>query len=435
MAVRFIISALLVTGATAARWAVIAAGSSGYPNYRHQADACHAYQILKAGGVPPENIILFSYDDVAHAFQNPFKGKLFNRPDPTGNGTDVYAGCNIDYRGEDVTPQKFLGALTGQGSGKVLKSTAEDEVFVYFADHGAPGLIAFPSSELHVMDLQKALADMSTAKMFKKLTFYLEACESGSMFTGMNISGVYAVSAANARESSWGAYCGREAVVAGRHMNVCLGDLFSISWMEDVDSRDVSRETLGAQYQVVKARTNKSHVLQWGDVSFTADVVAEFIGASARPPQPASTWEDLSRGVVSARDADLYRLYAEYSTAEDSTERLRVAELLQQELARQQAAEKAYMKFVEIALPAAQGQHALTIVAMPSNAACELGAHQAFREQCSDKFDANSGFALQFHQLVVNVCFLIENGGLNLDHVAAVRAACGAGEEAPALVV
>ena len=31
-------------------WAVLIAGSSGYGNYRHQSDVCHAYQVLKAGG-------------------------------------------------------------------------------------------------------------------------------------------------------------------------------------------------------------------------------------------------------------------------------------------------------------------------------------------------------------------------------------------------
>jgi glycosylphosphatidylinositol transamidase (GPIT) subunit GPI8 len=33
-------------------WAVLIAGSSGYGNYRHQSDVCHAYQVLKAGGFP-----------------------------------------------------------------------------------------------------------------------------------------------------------------------------------------------------------------------------------------------------------------------------------------------------------------------------------------------------------------------------------------------
>ena len=31
-------------------WAVLVAGSSGYGNYRHQADVCHAYQIVKKAG-------------------------------------------------------------------------------------------------------------------------------------------------------------------------------------------------------------------------------------------------------------------------------------------------------------------------------------------------------------------------------------------------
>jgi hypothetical protein len=33
---------------TAASWVVIVAGSNGYQNYRHQADACHAYQVVAA---------------------------------------------------------------------------------------------------------------------------------------------------------------------------------------------------------------------------------------------------------------------------------------------------------------------------------------------------------------------------------------------------
>jgi legumain len=31
------------------------------------------------------------------------------------------------------------------GNGRVLKSNGNDEVFLNFADHGASGLIAFPS--------------------------------------------------------------------------------------------------------------------------------------------------------------------------------------------------------------------------------------------------------------------------------------------------
>ena len=35
-----------------APFAVIVAGSNGYQNYRHQADACHAKQVLLKRGIP-----------------------------------------------------------------------------------------------------------------------------------------------------------------------------------------------------------------------------------------------------------------------------------------------------------------------------------------------------------------------------------------------
>ena len=42
-------------------WVVIAAGSAGFMNYRHQADACHAYQIAIKNGIPESNIVRFSF--------------------------------------------------------------------------------------------------------------------------------------------------------------------------------------------------------------------------------------------------------------------------------------------------------------------------------------------------------------------------------------
>lgn len=45
-----------------------------------------------------------AYDDVASSSQNPFKGQLFNKPTGNNPGVDVYAGCVIDYKGNDVTP-------------------------------------------------------------------------------------------------------------------------------------------------------------------------------------------------------------------------------------------------------------------------------------------------------------------------------------------
>jgi legumain len=35
-------------------WAVIVAGSNGFWNYRHQADAFHAYQALRKNNIPED---------------------------------------------------------------------------------------------------------------------------------------------------------------------------------------------------------------------------------------------------------------------------------------------------------------------------------------------------------------------------------------------
>ena len=35
-------------------WAFIVAGSNKFSNYRHQADTCHAYQIMKKNGIPED---------------------------------------------------------------------------------------------------------------------------------------------------------------------------------------------------------------------------------------------------------------------------------------------------------------------------------------------------------------------------------------------
>merc|ERR1719174_300490 len=118
---------------------------------------------------------------------------------------------------------------------------------------------------MHKAELLGALQKMKEKAMFKRLVFCLEACESGSMFEGMNIPGVYGLTAANGQESSWGTYCVPEDKVNGKHIGTCLGDLFSVNWMEDLDLETDIGETLEEQYTLVKNETSKSHVMQYSD--------------------------------------------------------------------------------------------------------------------------------------------------------------------------
>ena len=253
-------------------WAVLVAGSNGFWNYRHQADICHAYQVLLKNGIPASNIIVMAYDDIANDLENPIPGKLFNKP----NGKDVYLGCAIDYKGDDVTPENFLSILKGDaasvkgGNGRVLKSTKDSKVFINFSDHGSPGLIAFPNEYLYAKDLNTTINYMYQKQMYQEMVLYIEACESGSMFDKILASdiNVYAVTAANPFESSWGTYCPPNDIVQNVEINSCLGDLFSVVWMEATEQENISKVTLDQQFEIVKNLTDKSHVMRYGDQKF-----------------------------------------------------------------------------------------------------------------------------------------------------------------------
>ena len=47
-----------VEESAARQWAVLVAGSRGWDNYRHQADVCHAFHLLRSRGVPEANIVV-----------------------------------------------------------------------------------------------------------------------------------------------------------------------------------------------------------------------------------------------------------------------------------------------------------------------------------------------------------------------------------------
>jgi len=274
--------------AWAADWAVLLAGSRSYGNYRHQSDTCHAYKIVNKFGIPDSNVIVMQYDDIAKDPSNPYPGQVFNKPTPAGTpGVDVYGGCKKDYTGAAVTPEMFVAVMTGDatktGGRPVLKSGPTDRVFIFFTDHGGTGIIAFPDGSLmSSTTLIGAINQMYNSKMYSHLVFYMEACESGSMFEGLikpSIN-VYVTTASNAVESSWGTYCPPDDMVNGKAIGSCLGDLYSINWMENADSLGPT-ETLQAQFVDVRTKTTQSHVMQYGDLTWTSEPIGNYLGGNS----------------------------------------------------------------------------------------------------------------------------------------------------------
>lgn len=194
----------------------------------------------------------------------------------------------------------MLAVLTGNskavGGKKVLKSTANSRVFFNYADHGAPGLVAMPTGGyLYADKLHAAFKTMHANKMYKEMVVYMEACESGSMFQNIleNNMNIYATSAANASESSWAAYCSPQDKVNGKSVGSCLGDLYSVNWMEDSDKAKMGSETLLTQYNTVKKETSRSHVLQWGELDWDTEPIGDFQSGLIDSIKKKDFWHNL----------------------------------------------------------------------------------------------------------------------------------------------
>eukprot|EP00591_Stephanopyxis_turris_P003386 CAMPEP_0195517158 /NCGR_PEP_ID=MMETSP0794_2-20130614/10103_1 /TAXON_ID=515487 /ORGANISM="Stephanopyxis turris, Strain CCMP 815" /LENGTH=525 /DNA_ID=CAMNT_0040645923 /DNA_START=98 /DNA_END=1675 /DNA_ORIENTATION=+ len=392
-------------------WVVIAAGSKTYGNYRHQADACHAYQVVKAGGVPESNIILMMEDDVANDQENPFPGKLFNKPTAEGTpGVDVYDGCKVDYKGSVVTAQLFLDVITGnaeKAGGKVLKSGPNDKVFINFVDHGGAGIIEFPNGDfLHAKDLNDGLQTMHDNKMYKKLVFYMEACESGSMFQGLLPTdiNVFATTAANAEESSWGTYCPPDDMVNGKSLNSCLGDLYSVNWMEDADTQTGLDRTLEEQYEYIVKVTNKSHPLQFGTTTFESDKVADYLAPKKEGDDDDEdvTGEDAPvRRAVDTHDIELVQDFYKYIRAESqgktADEKKALAEQLVSLIESRQAADE---RFSTLADTVSTMEPEFDADTSSIDADCVKTAYTAFADSCGG-FDS---YSLKYSHQIADLC-------------------------------
>jgi len=228
-------------------WAVLAAGSSGWSNYRHQADVCHAYHVLHSIGIPEDHIIVMMVDDLAYNTKNRFPGKLFNDENVT---KDVYQGVPRDYTGNLVSGKNFLRILSGDvmdiGSKKSLMSGPDDNVFVFFDDHGDYDALIFPHDDVSSSDMQALLDTMAKNNMYKNLIFYIEACMSGSVFYKLNYTGnVYVTTAAPIGVFSYaGCY--------NKNLSAYACDAYSYSWIHDLELNHRANYSFSDQFDVIQ---------------------------------------------------------------------------------------------------------------------------------------------------------------------------------------
>ena len=239
-------------------YAMIVAASSGWENYRHQADALAMYQLLKQQGYDDDHILLIMEDDIAQNRYNSAPGVVRVTPD----GENLYHDVRIDYKMSDLTPADLQAILTGEPTAhtpQVLPTGAGDNLFLFWSGHGDYGSLHYGKEYVTTSALREILTRMAEKRNYRKLFFAIEACYAGSVVESCEgLEGMLFLTAANNAETS-------KADMKDEQLHVYLSNGFTrafqtkLTEQPDVSLRDlfyfVATQTVGSHASLY----NQSH--------------------------------------------------------------------------------------------------------------------------------------------------------------------------------
>ena len=253
------------------QYAVLVQGSSGFINYRHQADVLSIYQSLRRGGFPDDHIILILDKKMANDPQNPEPGVVRTRPDGPDllSGTTAGAGilaADIDYDSADLTAADVADILAGRQSDRlpvVLPQGEGNNVLFYWSGHGRSmshgGADEFCWRDASYGNGFSAdlLGQTARQMLYRKLLVVAEPCYGECVIRAVDgIPGVLAMSGANSQEQSWADCWNDQAIVwmcdrFSQNLVSCLSD------NPDTSFRDLflycAQHTLGSHARIVNA--------------------------------------------------------------------------------------------------------------------------------------------------------------------------------------
>jgi len=254
------------------RWAVIYCGSRDFYNYRHTADSYYMHYLVRIENkLPKDRMILMCYDNIVDSPQNPFKGQIFRSLDHK----NIYPGKDeIAYSGAATTAKNFYNVLLGDTSaGRALQSTENDNVMVFFDNHGGDGILGVPEGcgpYIYAKDLKNVLQQMYEKKMYKNLFFPITACYSGSVAKVVDgVPKLYMMTASNDHESSY-------ACLYDSSLGTYLSSEFSVVSQLYWEAHPTC--TIGESFEPIRTGVKQSHVCRYGDMSLEALPVSDFLG-------------------------------------------------------------------------------------------------------------------------------------------------------------
>ncbi|MEE6494370.1 hypothetical protein FKM82_017116 [Ascaphus truei] len=296
-------------------WVVLVAGSNGWYNYRHQADVCHSYQIVKRNGIPDEQIVVMMYDDIA-----------------------------------------------------------DNE------ESWGPLVLLFP-------------------------WFCLIA---GSLFT------VYATTAANAKESSYACYY-------DELRDTYLGDLYSVTWMEDSDSEDLTKETLHKQFILVKQHTNTSHVMQYGNRTISLMKVKQFQGSGKKVVPPVALEPVKHLDLTPSPDVPLAILKRKLMATNDIVKARQIVAEIKSHQEAKELIKESMRKIVYLVTGSEEiAEDILSDKLIINEPVCYRGAAEHFKAHCFNWHTPLYEYAMRQLYALVNLCevgYPVERIQLAMDKV------------------
>ena len=251
------------------KWALLVAGSSGWKNYRHQADVLAMYQLLKSRGYGDERIILIMEDDIAFHSSNPQQGII-----QVGiGGENLYQQVEVDYLLSDLNPEDIKAILLGQESEKlphVIHSTSKDNVLVFWSGHGLSKQLCWNENDTgFTYNLAKeTFEEMNEARTYRKSLWLVETCYSGSVLQACEgMPGILAITAANANETS-------KADIFNRDLGVWMSNRFTYTLRDEIiKNASISLREL---YYKLFINTVGSHVMLYNEDAYGNIIINTF---------------------------------------------------------------------------------------------------------------------------------------------------------------
>ena len=254
------------------QYAVLVQSSTGYNNYRHQADILSIYQLLREGGFDDDHIILILDKTLAGDPKNSESGIIRSR---TGGkdllgGTDGLPKAVVDYDSASLSASDIADILLGVGSDRlpaVLPRDKGQNVLLYWSGHGR-NRTGSHGSEFVWRDrepgegftadlLRQTASDMLASQYCRKLLILAEPCYGEGVVRPLEgVPGVLAITGAAENEQSWADNWNNDALV-------WMSDRFTqnvVDYLEGhpgANYRDLflycAQHTLGSHAKIVNA--------------------------------------------------------------------------------------------------------------------------------------------------------------------------------------